>query len=212
MKRLFHCTAGFSGCPPRDILTRMLNHRPQLARSASCAFVILLAIVGAAAPVSGADGGKAAGKLALKVDGKDVTLELTPGTYQVGEPDDGETRYFTLEGPAVWLHGHFDLNGDGKVDDDDQFQYDARGDVKPASMVNRPSPLTDTEDIDGCFVELPGLGRCRILKGGTLTVKKYTPRQGPHHHWSGTVKVKLRTEKGVEKTVEGTFDSLVAPE
>jgi hypothetical protein len=149
--------------------------------------------------------------LVLRVDGQDVTLNISEAAYEVGNDDEAGGLYFVLAGEKFEIRGLFDTNGDGEIDEDDVFEYDANGDVLPASMVNKPSPVETTEDTD-TFVELPGLGRCSILEGSSFTVTEYTPREGPAHGWSGTVTLRLRTRKG-PKTVEGVFrSSSVSPE
>jgi hypothetical protein len=137
------------------------------------------------------------GTLVLKVDGKDVTLKLTGGSYSVegkGKPDT-----FGIGGEKVALSG--DFKNKLAVDEDEN--------LKPASVLNKPNPLSPSdkhgEDQEN-FVELPGLGRCTVLAGSTLTIIQYKKVDGIHDRWGGTVNLKLKTEKGQQKTVQGKFD------
>jgi len=147
------------------------------------------------------------GTLVLKVDGKDVTLKLTGGSYSIEEK--GKPDHFAIGGEKVVLVGDFDLNRDGKADGKDKLAVDEDENLKPASVLNKPSPLTPSDkhgEDEENFVELPGAGRCTVLAGSTLTVTKYKKVDGIHDRWSGTVSLKLKTEKGQQKTVAGRFD------
>ena len=137
------------------------------------------------------------GTLVLKVDGKDVTLKLAGGSYSVEEK--GKPDHFAIGGEKVVLSGEF--KNKLAVDEDEN--------LKPASVLNKPGPLTPSDkhgEEQENFVELPGLGRCTVLAGSTLTVTKYKKVDGIHDRWSGTVSLKLKTEKGQQKTVTGRFD------
>jgi hypothetical protein len=147
------------------------------------------------------------GTLVLKVDGKDVTLKLAGGSYAV--EDKGKPDHFAIGGEKVVLVGDFDLNGDGKADGKDKLAVDADENLKPASVLNKASPITPSDkpgEDQASFVELPGSGRCTVLKGSTFTVTRYKKIDGIHDRWSGTVSLKLKTEKGQQKSVQGRFD------
>ena len=149
------------------------------------------------------------GTLVLKVDGKDVTLKLTGGSYGVEEAAD-LADFFIIGGEKVILQGRFDLNGDGKTNGKDRFPLKDDEIVKPAPALNKPHPITPTKGKDDeqeqdSFVELPGLGRMEVLKGSTLTLTKFRVLDGIKDRWAGTVKLVLKGEKG-QKTVTGTFE------
>ena len=187
-------------------------------------WVLRLVMVAAVTAVSGplARAGEHEGTLVLKVDGKDVTLKLTGGSYGVG--DEGKPDYFQIGGENVVLAGHFDLDRDGKADGKDKLGGTVEADPKPARMVNKPvllvpspaakkSTLDAEEDDEGegggespaSFVVLPGLGRCAVLKGSTAVVARYSG-SADNGRWSGTVSLKLATDKGRQKTVQGRFE------
>ena len=149
------------------------------------------------------------GTLTLKVDGKDVKLKLAGGIYGTAEGDEADR--FAIGGEQLFLHGRFDLNGDGKTNGKDRLPVTGEDEiVKPASAINKPHPLTpsgvgEDEEEKSSFVELPGLGKMQVLKGSTLTLTKFRILDGIKDRWAGTVKLVLKGEKG-QKTVTGTFD------
>ena len=170
--------------------------------------VIVVAVLGAAHVAFAADSSKDA--LVLKVDGKEVSVPLKgAGSYAAEEDDKADS--FAVMGVPVHLEGSFDVNGDGRLNGTDRLPRDEDGEIKPASMINKVvilEPTPETKDELGNHVEVPGLGRCAILKGSTLTVTKYTKNGRQHYRFFGTVDLRLKTEKGQQKTVQGRFEAV----
>jgi hypothetical protein len=149
------------------------------------------------------------GTLVLKVDGKEVTLGLTGGAYGAGE--DGKPDYFLIEGEDLALHGHFDVNGDGRADGADRLARDEDEVAKPASIQNKPSPIHPSDKNAENYVKLPGHGKMQVLKGSTFTVTNYKKVDSVTDRWSGTVKLVLKSDKG-PKTIEGRFECGTGPQ
>ena len=173
--------------------------------SRTFAFALSTLLLLTACGAGGAFAADHAGTMVLTVDGKKVTLDLTGGGY--ASTEEGKADYFEIGGEKVILSGEFDMNKDGKTDGKDKLAVDDEGDIKPASMVNKPGLITPSDKDDKIFVALPGLGKCAVLKGSTFTVTKYRKVDGINDRWSGTVSLRLKPEKGAQKTVTGTFDS-----
>jgi hypothetical protein len=169
---------------------------------------ILLALFLVAGLARAADDSKEA--LVLKVDGKEVSVPLQgAGSYAAEDEDKADS--FALMGVPVHLQGEFDVNSDGKLDGKDRLPRDKDGEIKPASLINKTVMLESTSEKDdtlGNHIEVPGLGRCAILKGSTLTVTKYKKNGTQHYRFFGTVSVRLKTEKGQQKTVQGRFEAV----
>jgi hypothetical protein len=158
---------------------------------------------------TGAPPDSAKWKLVLKVDGKEVVLPLlSAGPDVVPEEDRADT--FSVSGVKVEISGRFDVNRDGTADGQDKLTLDAGGEVKPRSVLNKPVILNPTEKGDDTvadYIELPGLGRCAIQKGSTLTATKFRKLPGGHYVISGTIDLKLKGDKGQQKAVQGQFEA-----
>ena len=136
------------------------------------------------------------GPLVLNVNGKEVTLKIFSSSCDADE--EGGAPSFLMDSTTFMLEGEVDLNGDGKADERDKPKVDADGNIVLASLVNKTVLLTPTdleeEGIDN-HVDLPGLGRCAVLKGSTLTITKFKKTGGVVDRWSGTVSLKLKPQK-----------------
>jgi hypothetical protein len=180
-------------------------------RTRGKALLLSLAILLLATPAAlagAAPGDDWEGPLVLSVNGKDVTLKVSSSSYDVEEED--EPAGFSMDSTTFILAGDFDLNGDGKADAKDRPKTDRDGRVRPAVLLNKPVLLSPTEEDNASiqnYVELPGLGRCAVLKGSTLTVTKYKKTGREVDRWSGTVSLKLKPEKGSGALdVKGRFE------
>ena len=146
--------------------------------------------------------------LVLKVDGKDVKLEVRGAWFDAVE-EGADT--FVLSGVPVDLTGDVDVNGDGKLDGKDKLAVDDEGEVKPASGLNKKVFLEPTEEDDELalqnHVDLPGHGPCAVLKGSTLTVTKFRKAGESDYIFSGTADLKLKTKKGKQLNVQGRWEA-----
>ena len=170
--------------------------------------VIAVAVLSAAHVALAADTSKDV--LVLKVDGKEVSVPLK-GAGSYSAEDDDQADSFAVMGVPVHLEGSFDVNRDGTPDGTDRLPKDKDGEIKPASMINKVVILKPTPQAKGALgnhVEVPGLGRCAVLKGSTLTVTKYTKNGRQHYRFFGTVDLRLKTERGQQKTVQGRFEAV----
>ena len=149
--------------------------------------------------------------LVLKVEGKDVRLEVFGAGFD-SVPEDDSPDTFALTGVKVDLVGRVDVNGDGKLDGKDKLAVDDKGELKLASGLNKKVIVDPTKEAEADVavensVEVPGHGRCAILQGSTLTVTKFRPSGKGHHVFSGTADLKLKTEKGRRLDVQGRWEA-----
>jgi len=167
-----------------------------------------------APPANSGTGDQWIGPLVLNVGGKSVKLTIDSSSYAAGE--EGSPPTFHMDSTSFVLAGDFDLNGDGKADENDKPSVDGEGKLRPNSLVNKKVLLHETEDDGGSlqnFVELPGLGQCAVLKGSVLTITRYKKTGKEVDRWSGTVSLKLKPEKGANSLqVNGQFECGVQPE
>jgi len=180
------------------------------------AFLILLASLTAllVRPTSSGKADDWTGPLVLKVNGKDVTLDVSSSSFSADEEE--RAVGFFLDGVGFVLSGDFDLNGDGKADENDKPKRDAQGKLDPKSLLNKRVLLhaakDDAADLQP-HVELPGLGDCDVLSGSTAMVTNYKKTGREVDRWSGTVTLNLKSQKGANPLkVTGRFECGIRPE
>ena len=155
------------------------------------------------------------GPLVLKVNGKDVKLEVSSSSLSVEED---EAVGFSMDGTTFMLAGDVDLNGDGKVNKGDRPKLGEGGKLNPGALLNKRVLLhaTKAEDADAVVqnhVEVPGLGECDVLPGSTATVTSYKKTGKEVDRWSGTVHLNLKPKKGAGPLqVSGRFECGIGAE
>lgn len=160
------------------------------------------------------DDDKPAGHITFVVDGMPVKMPVHNAVLsdplEKGKADGFELNNYD-DDFSFTIQGDFDVDGDGKIDaEKDKLALEDRWHIKPAPILKKAHPLTPSAKEDVTFVEVPGLGDCRILSG-SLTVTSYKSGRGDaDDRWAGTMALKLRTKKGATRDVAATFDTTIS--